>query len=79
MSNENRSGSVFTVSWGATSCTPMACLSVMLQILQCLPSILWNLSFQAGILSMFAYGPNMYKFQPWGSGGDSISNLDTDA
>ena len=49
---------------GATSSTPMACLSVMLQVLQCLPHILWNLSFQAGVPSMFAYDLEVHEFQP---------------
>ena len=49
-----------------------------LQILQWLPSILWDLSFHMGVPSMFAYGLEVYELHPWGSAGDSGFNLDTD-
>ena len=49
-----------------------------LQILQWLPSILWDLSFCVGVPSMFTYGPEVYELHPWGSAGDSRFNLDTD-
>ena len=40
---------------GVTNFSPLTCLSLSLQILQWLPSILWDLSFHTGIPSMFSY------------------------
>ena len=49
-----------------------------LQTLQWLPSIPWDLSFHAGVPSMFAYSPEVYELHPWGGMGDGGFNLDTD-
>ena len=62
---------------GATSCTPMACLSVMLQVLQCLPCIPWNLSFQAGFPTTFAHVPKVPDCPPLDGGGDWGGNANT--
>ena len=59
---------------GATNCSPLTCLSMSLQILQWLPSILWDLSFHTGVPSMFAYSPEVYKLHPWGGTGDGRFN-----
>ena len=61
---------------GATSCTPMVCLSTMLQVLQCLPCIPWNLSFQMGVPTAFAYDPEVHEFLSWDSSGDGGAHLD---
>ena len=63
---------------GVTNCSPLICLFLSLQILQWLPSILWNLSFHEGIPSMFAYSPELYKLQPWGAVEDEGFTLDSD-
>ena len=63
---------------GATNYSPLTCLSMLLQILQWLPSIPLDLSFRMGVPSMFAYGPEVYELHPWGGVGDGGFNLDTD-
>ena len=41
------------------------CLPLAPQTLDQLPTILWDLSYYAGIPLMFAYGPESYNFQTW--------------
>ena len=48
----------------------------MLQTLNWLPSIPWDLSYHAGIPMMFAYGPELYEFHSWGAAGDGDLLLD---
>ena len=50
---------------------------MLLQILQWLPSILWDLSFCMGVPSMFVYGPEVYELHPWDGAGDGGFSLDT--
>ena len=45
----------------AMNCSPQTGLSLALQILCWLPSIPWDLSYHAGIPTMFTYGPELYK------------------
>ena len=47
----------------AMNCSPQTGLSLVLQILHWLPSIPWDLSYHAGIPTMFAYGPELYELQ----------------
>ena len=63
---------------GDNELLPLTCLSMLLQILQWLPSIPWDLSFYMGVPSMFAYGQEVYELHPWGGMGDGEFNLNTD-
>ena len=63
----------------AANCSPQAGLSLVLQTLNWLPSIPWDLSCHAGISMMFAYGPELYELQSWGASGDGELLLDNHA
>ena len=63
----------------AANCSPQTGLSLVLQILHWLPSIPWDLSYHVGILTMFAYGPELYELQTWGATGDRVFHLDNHA
>ena len=55
------------------------CLPLVLQTLDQLPAIPWDLSYCAGISLMFTYGPESYNFQTWSATGDGDYHLDNDA
>ena len=63
----------------ATNCSPQTGLSLVLQIVCGLPSIPLDLSYHAGIPTMFAYGPELYELQAWGAAGDRAFHLDNHA
>ena len=74
-----RSGGMFTASWEAANCSPQAGLSLVLQTLNWLPSIPWDLSYHVGIPMMFAYDPELYELHSWGAAGDGDLLLDNHA
>ena len=61
------------------NCSFQTGLSLALQTLHWLLSIPWNLSYHAGIPTMFAYDPELYELQTWGATGDGGFHLDTHA
>ena len=54
----------------AANCSPQVGLSLVLQTLNWLPSIPWDLSYHVGIPMMFGYGPELCGLQSWGAAGD---------
>ena len=60
----------------AANCSPQASLSLVLQTLNWLPSIPWDLSYHAGIPMMFVYSPELYELHSWGAAGDGDLLLD---
>ena len=63
----------------AANSSPQTGLSLVLQTLNWLPSIPWDLSYHAGIPMMFAYGPELYELHSWGAAGDGDLLLDNHA
>ena len=63
----------------AANCSPQAGLSLVLQTLNWVPSIPWDLSYRVGIPLMFAYGPELYELHSWGTAGDGDLLLDNHA
>ena len=49
-----------------TNCSPQASLTLVLQTLNWLPSIPWDLFYHVGIPMMFAYSPDLYELHSWG-------------
>ena len=63
----------------AENCSPQTGLSLVLQTLNWLSSIPWDLSYHTGIPMMFAYGPELYELHSWGAAGDGDLLLDNHA
>ena len=63
----------------AANCFPQAGLSLVLQTLNWLPSIPWDLSYHMGISMMFAYSPELYELHSWVAAGDGNLLLDNHA
>ena len=63
----------------AANCSPQAGLSLVLQTLNWLPSIPWDLSNCVGIPVMFTYSSELYELQSWGAAGDGELLLDNHA
>ena len=63
----------------AANCSPQAGLTLVLQTLNWLPSILWDLPYSTGIPMMFAYSPELYELHSWGAAGDGNLLLDNQA
>ena len=61
----------------AANCSPQTGLSLVLQTLNWLPSIPWDLSYHMGIPMMFAYGSELYELHSWGAAGDGNLLLDS--
>ena len=57
-------------SHGSSKLFSQTGLSLVLQTLNWLPSIPWDLSYHVGIPMMFAYGPELFELHSWGSAGD---------
>ena len=62
-----------------SNCSSQAGLSLVLQTLNWLPSIPWDLSYNVGIPMMFTYGRELYEIQSLGAAGDGELLLDTHA
>ena len=60
----------------AANCSPQAGLSLLLQTLNWLPSIPWDLYYHAKIPMIFAYSPELYELHSWGATGDGDLLLD---
>ena len=54
-------------------------IDLVLQTLNWLPSITWDLSYHMGIPMMFAYSPELHEFQSWAAAGDGKLLLDNHA
>ena len=63
----------------AANCSLQAGSSLVLQTLNWLLSIPWNLSYCAGIPMMFTYSPELYELNSWGAAGDGDLLLDNHA
>ena len=59
--------------------SPQIGLSLVLQVLNWLPNIPWDLSYRASIPMMFAYSPELYELWSWGVAGDGDFHLDSHA
>ena len=63
----------------AANCSPQAGLCLVLQTLNWLHNIPWDLSYCTRIPMMFTYSPELYELHSWGAAGDGDLLLDNHA